>query len=102
MTRKASLSFSFVFRRKTSKKILDKLYIRPKKVPALFNLSVLPMNKDRKTHNTPFYSDPKLDVHRLKPTAASPYATKKVLDKIPFLCYNMVTLIEDERPINEI
>nr|DAI81417.1 MAG TPA: hypothetical protein [Caudoviricetes sp.] len=28
--------------------------------------------------------------------------TKKVLDKIHFLCYNVVTLIEDERPINEI
>ena len=33
-----------------------------------------------------------LDVNRLK----------KVLDKILFLCYNMITLIEDERPINEI
>nr|DAV34400.1 MAG TPA: hypothetical protein [Caudoviricetes sp.] len=44
-----------------------------------------------------------LDVHRLKTDYhASSYTTKKVLDKIPFLCYNMVTLIEDERPINEI
>lgn len=82
--------------------LLLSLYIRPKKVPALFNLSVLLMNKDRKTHNASFYSDSKLDVHRLKPTAASSYATKKVLDKISFLCYNRDTLIEDERPINEI
>lgn len=43
-----------------------------------------------------------LDVHRLKPDSAPFYMTKKVLDKIPFLCYNVVTLIEDERPINEI
>ena len=27
---------------------------------------------------------------------------KKVLDKIPFLCYNVVTLREDEQPLNEI
>lgn len=49
----------------------------------------------------PIYST--LDVHRLNPRPSVVLRDKKkVLDKIPFLCYNMVTLIEDERPINEI
>lgn len=44
-----------------------------------------------------------LDVHRLKTDCrVSSYMTKKVLDKIIFLCYNMDTLKEDERPLNDI